>query len=422
MSIVVFGVNHHTGPLAMLERLSVNADSLPKAIANLAARPNVREVVLLSTCNRTEVYAVAERFHGAYADIRDFFCEHGGLDPTELTPFLYSEHDEAAVNHLFQVACGLQSAVVGESEILGQVRTAWEVAQAEGGARGTLNLLFRHALETGKRARTETGIGRGTTSVSFAAVEMVLDRIGSLADRSVALVGAGEMGEGIALGLVRAGVASLTVVSRTSARAEVLVDRVRAAGVSAAMVPLDSLPAALADAEVVLCCTGSDAALIDAAMVAEARTPRLIVDIAVPRDVAAEVADLPDVTLLNLDDLRAWAAEGVAARAAHVHGVHDIVVDEVERFIVDSMARQAAPLVAQLRAKAETVRTAELARFESRLAALSEDHRALVEALTHGLVNKLLHRVSVRLKTDVGTPQGERNAAAVRDLFDLDER
>lgn len=162
MSIVVLGVNHHTGPLALLERVTVAAEALPKAIAGLVARPNIREAVVLSTCNRTEVYAVAERFHGAYADIRDFFCDLGSLDPAELQPHLYSQHDEAAVTHLFEVACGLDSAVLGESEILGQVRGAWELAQAEGGARSTLNLLFRHAIETGKRARTETAIGRGT--------------------------------------------------------------------------------------------------------------------------------------------------------------------------------------------------------------------------------------------------------------------
>src|SRR5687768_17379981 len=143
MSIVVIGVNHRTSPLALLERLSVAPADLPKAIAGLASRSNIREVAVLSTCNRTEVYAVAERFHGAYADIRDFFCELGSLDPDQLHPHLYSQHDDAAVAHLFHVAAGLDSAVLGETEILGQVRDAWEVAQAEGGARTTLNLLFR---------------------------------------------------------------------------------------------------------------------------------------------------------------------------------------------------------------------------------------------------------------------------------------
>ena len=153
MSIVVIGVNHRTAPIDLLERVSVSGPELAKAITGLVSRANIREAAVLSTCNRTEVFAVAERFHGAYADIRDFFCELGGMQPDELHPHLYSQHDDAAVSHLFEVAAGLDSAVLGESEILGQVRSAWEIAQAEGGTKATLNLLFRHAIETGKRDR-----------------------------------------------------------------------------------------------------------------------------------------------------------------------------------------------------------------------------------------------------------------------------
>jgi glutamyl-tRNA reductase len=188
VSIVVIGVNHRTGPLALLERVAVSVESLPKAIASLTGRVNIREAVILSTCNRTEVYAVAERFHGAYSDIRDFFCELGGLAPGDLHEHLYSQHDDGAVSHLFEVASGLDSAVLGETEILGQVRAAWELAKREGGAKATLNLLFRHALETGKRARTETAISRSTTSVSHAAVEMAIEHLGTLAGRRVLVV------------------------------------------------------------------------------------------------------------------------------------------------------------------------------------------------------------------------------------------
>ena len=162
MSIVVFGVNHRTGPLSLLERVTIADDAIAKTVHGLMERPNLREVVVLSTCNRTEVYAVAEKFHGAYGDLRDFFCDLGGFSADELIPHVYSQHDDAAISHLFEVASGLDSAVLGESEILGQVRTAWERSQREGGALSTLNLLFRHAIETGKRARTETSIGRHT--------------------------------------------------------------------------------------------------------------------------------------------------------------------------------------------------------------------------------------------------------------------
>ncbi len=418
MSIVVIGVNHRTGPIDLLERVAVGRDGLGKAIAGLVSRPNVREAVVLSTCNRTEVYAVAERFHGAYADIRDFFCELGGLHPDDLHPHLYSQHDDAAVTHLFSVASGLESAVLGESEILGQVRSAWETAQAEGGAKATLNLLFRHAIETGKRARTETSIGRHTASVSHAAVEMANEHLGSLVGRRVLVVGAGEMGEGIAVALVGAGATDITVVSRTSERADQLAQRV-----GGHIVPFGDLVDALSGADVLLTCTGAGGTIIDRDLVLAARagvdSPLLVVDIAVPRDVASDVQGLPGVTVLNLDHLRDWAARGLSARHAEAEHVRRIVGDELERFTVDVTSRQAAPLVAQLHERAESVRQAEIERFQARLASLDPAQRDAVEALTRGIVAKLLHQASVRLKEDAGTPQFDRNAAAVRELFDL---
>ena len=418
MSIVVIGVNHRTSPLSMLERVALAPSDVPKSITGLVSRINIREAVVLSTCNRTEVYAVAERFHGAYADIRDFFCEIGGLDPDDLHPHLYSQHDDAAVTHLFEVAAGLDSAVLGETEILGQVRHAWETAQAEGGARSTLNLLFRHAIETGKRARTETAISRSTASVSSAAVEMVGDRLGDIAGLRVLVVGAGEMGEGVAVALVGAGATHITVTNRTHERAVTLAERVHGH-----VVPYTDLATALAQADVLLTCSRAGTVVVDAELVAAARarvdSPMLVVDIAVPRNVEPAVAAVPRVTLLDLDDLRDWADRGIEARQHEAEHVRTIVRDEVERFAVESMARQAAPLVAALHERAEQIRAAELDRFAAKLSGLGPTERAAVEALTKGIVAKLLHHPSVRLKDDAGTPQGERNAAAVRDLFDL---
>lgn len=418
MSIVVIGVNHRTGPIDLLERVSLQGEALGKAVTGLVGRANIREAVVLSTCNRTEVYAVAERFHGAYADIRDWFCELGGLAPDDIHAHLYSQHDEAAVGHLFEVASGLDSAVLGESEILGQVRAAWETAQAEGGAKATLNLLFRHAVETGKRARTETSIGKHTASVSHAAVEMATERLGSLAGRRVLVVGAGEMGEGVAVALVGAGANDIVVTNRTEARAMQLAQRV-----GGTIVPLAELGDALRTADVLLTCTGAGTVVVDHALVASARAgvtrPLLVIDIAVPRDVAADIVSAGDVTLFNLDHLRDWAARGLALRAAEVDRVREIVGEEVERFVIEVTARQAAPLVAQLHEKGEAVRQAELERFANRLGNLEPAQRDTVEAISRGIVAKLLHQVSVRLKDDAGTPQGERNAAAVRELFDL---
>jgi glutamyl-tRNA reductase len=308
--------------------------------------------------------------------------------------------------------------VLGESEILGQVRTAWEVAQQEGSAKATLNLLFRHALETGKRARTETSIGRGTASVSHAAVEMATERLGSLAGRRVLVVGAGEMGEGVATALLHAGAHNIGVTNRTPERAELLAERI-----GGHVVPFAELSSALAETDVLLTCTGAGGTLIDFELVSAARsgssTPLLIVDIAVPRDVAAEVTTMSNVTLLNLDDLRDWAGRALRMRAEEAIHVNEIVSEEVERFGLEVTARQAAPLVAQLHQRAETIRRSEIERFSARLASLDEAQRAALEAVTRGIVAKLLHNPSVKLKDDAGTPQGERNAATVRDLFDL---
>jgi glutamyl-tRNA reductase len=227
VAIVVIGVNHRTAPIDLLERVAIVPDQLPKALHDLAQRGNISEAVVLATCNRTEVYAATERFHAAYADIRDFFCSLAGLPPEDLHDHLLSFHDTEAVRHLFEVASGLRSAVLGESEILGQVRAAWELAQHERTARASLHLLFRRALETGKRARTETAIGRGTASISHAAVEMARERLGTLNGARVLVLGAGEVGSGMTVALAANGVADIAVVNRSHQRAAALASRAR---------------------------------------------------------------------------------------------------------------------------------------------------------------------------------------------------
>lgn len=419
MSIVVFGVNHRTGPLALLERVTIADDAIAKTVHSLMSRPNIREVVVLSTCNRTEVYAVAEKFHGAYGDLRDFFCDLGGFSADELIPHVYSQHDDAAISHLFEVASGLDSAVLGESEILGQVRSAWDRSQREGGSLSTLNLLFRHAIETGKRARTETSIGRHTSSVSHAAVDMARESLGAIDGMTVLVVGAGDMGEGVTVALADSGVGRVLVTNRTIAKAQALADRV-----NGSVTEFYRLAETLSEADVVVTCTGAGSTVIEASMVKNAmaqraQRPLFIVDIAVPRDVDSEVASIDGVTLLDLDNLRDWAARGQAQRATEALAVRDIIVQEIERFNMETTARQAAPLVAQLHERAEAVRAAEIERQHKKLSSLTPEQQDAVEAVTKGIVAKLLHDMSVRLKDDAGTPRGERNSAAVRDLFDL---
>jgi glutamyl-tRNA reductase len=419
VAIVVIGINHRTAPLAVLERVAFASDAVPKALHDLGARSNLSEVVLLSTCNRTEVYVATERFHGAYADVRDFFCSTSGLPSDDLHLHLISQHDEEAATHLFEVSAGLRSAVLGESEVLGQVREAWTLAQREGTTGAALNLLFRRAVEVGKRARSETSIGRGTASVSHAAVEMAEERLGSLAGAKVVVVGVGDVGESACVALSARGLGELVVANRTPERGTALATRT-----GGRVISQSQLETELATADVVVTCTGANAPVVDtdlmaAVMADRAARPLLVLDIAVPRNVASDVAALPGITLLDLEDLRDWADRGRQGRAAEADLVRAIVAEEVDRYLDDASAREVAPIIGAIHDRAEQVRLAELARFDKKLNDLAPAEREAVEALTRGMIAKLLRKPTVRLRQDAGTPRGERNATALRDLFDL---
>ena len=419
MSVVVVGLNHRIVPLDLLERMTVPSSLLPKALADLTSREHVTEAVVLSTCNRIEVYAFAEKFHGAYQDIRNFFAEVSHVAPEEFSDHLTSLYDGDAARHLFSVASGLDSAVLGEHEILGQVRTAWEVSSAEGAVGPVLNPLFRHALEVGKRVRTETAISRNITSVSQAAVAMATDRLGGLEGRQVLVVGAGEMGEGLARALHSGGVAGIRVANRTWDRAVEVAGRL--GGVP---VRLDDLPHHLAEVDVLLTSTGASAAILehgDLASVVGERHGRelLVVDIAVPRDVDPAAGEIEGVTLLDMDDLREFAEVGIRERQREVTAVQTIVDAELDRYVDESTARSVAPLVASLRSRGDLVRSGELERLAARLGDLDDRQREAVEALAAGIVGKLLHEPTVRMKDAAGTARGERLAEALRDLFDL---
>jgi glutamyl-tRNA reductase len=421
LSVVVIGLNHRSTPLDLLERMTIGDAALPKALHDLISREDVSEAVILSTCNRTEVYAVAERFHGAYQDVRDFLSEVAFLAPEDFSDHLYVHYDAPAVAHLFEVASGLDSAVLGESEILGQVRVAWEKARHEGTAGPALNLLFRHALEAGKRARTETGIARHITSVSQAAVAMAAERLDGLEGRQVLVLGAGEMGEAMALGLAKAGAKDLAVANRTWERAVELAERTGGRAVR-----LLDVPAQLADVDVLLTSTGAVTPLLQVDdvrdMVARrAGRPLLIVDIAVPRDVDPAVGALEGVTLLDMDDLRAFAETGAAARRREVTAVRVLLDDEVERYLGATSAREVAPMIVALRERAEEVRQAELDRFRSRLENLDAAQLDAIEGLTRGIIGKLLHEPSIALKDAAGSPRGDRLVASLRELFGLDD-
>lgn len=413
-------MNHRTAPLELLERMTIGDGQIPKALHQLTSAEHLSEAVVLSTCNRIEVYAEAERFHGAYADIRNFLADISYLPPEDFSDRLYAHYDADATSHLFSVISGIDSAVLGENEIQGQVRRAWETARSEGAAGAILNLLFRHAIEAGKRARTETGIGRNITSMSQAAVAMATGRLGTLEDRRVLVIGAGEMGEGMTTALVDAGASDVRVANRTAKRAQELAGRV--GGVA---VRLLDLPDHLAEVDVVLTSTGAESLVIedgDLEPIMDERPdrPLLIVDIAVPRDVAPAVGSLDGITLLDMDDLRAFADAGVVERRREVARAEALLEEEIERFREATTAREVAPSIVALRRKVETMRAAEVDRFRRKNGHLGPVATEAAEALTKSLVAKLLHEPTVALKESSGSPRADRLLIALDDLFDLD--
>ncbi len=420
MSFVVVGLNHRTVPLPVLERVTVPPALVPKALRDLAGREYLAEVALLSTCNRTEVYACCTKFHPGVGDASEFLAEQAGMRAVDLSDHIYSYYDEAAIAHLFGVAAGVDSVILGEGQILGQVRDALKVAESEGTAQQSLARVFRHAIEVGKRSRAETGIGRGAVSLSSAAVALAAERLGTLVERRVLVLGAGEMGEGMARSLAGSGVAEVVVAGRGTERSTELATRV-----GGRAIPIDRLPQALVTADLVLTSTGATEMVItqdevEVAMQRRFGRPLLIVDIAVPRDVDPGVADVPGVTLLDMDDLKAFAEHSMDRRRREVARVRRIISAELERLRTERTSREVAPLVSALRSRGEDVRLAELERFRAKLEGVDAKTADAIEALTRGIVAKLLHEPTVRVKEAAGSGRGELYADALSALFDLE--
>ena len=419
MSVIVVGLNHRTVPLDLFEKMTVPEAKLPKALADLSSRENISESVILSTCNRIEIYAYAEKFHGAYQDIRNFLSEISHVAPEDFSDHLIGLFGSDAIEHLFKVSSGIDSAVIGEHEILGQVRSAWELAVEEKVVGTVLNSLFRHSLEVGKRARSETSISRNITSVSQAAVAMADKQLDGLIGKRVLVVGAGEMGEGMAKSLHAGGITELRIANRTWDRALETAERLNGKPVR-----LDELPQNLTEVDLLLTSTGATAAILEYGDLYEAASQRkgrelLIVDIAVPRDVDPAAADLDGVTLLDMDDLREFAEKGIRAREKEVSSVIEIINEELERFLNLFSARSVAPIVTQLHSRAEEIRNSELQKLFRKFPELTPEQLKGIETLTSAIANKLMHEPTVRLKDAAGTPKGERLSEALQDLFDL---
>jgi glutamyl-tRNA reductase len=419
MHLFLLGVSHQTAPVEVRERLDFSSRDLGAAVEALATRTFAAESVVLSTCNRSEIYVASDDPTRARQAIVEFLCDYHQLPPEAFTEHVFAHADLAAAEHLFRVAAGLDSLVVGEPQILGQVKEAYQIAAERRCAGPLLTKLFHWSFGVGKRVRSETALGEGAISVGFAAVALARKIFGKLDERRVLVVGAGEISTLTAQHLRAQGAGEIVITSRTPAHADAL-----AAAVGGRAVSWVDMVSALANADIVITATGSQRPIVTRAHI-EAVTgrrrpdPLFIIDIAVPRDVEASVGDIEQVFLYNVDDLQSIVQENLSKRGAEIHRAEAIIAEEVTRFTEWRRSRGAVPTVVALRERFDAIRRSELHRLESKLAGLTPDARARVEEVTKLIVEKLLLEPTEQLKA---LPDEETQVAyteAVNRLFRL---
>lgn len=419
MHLVLVGLSHKTAPIAIREKLTFPAGEQAAALARLTAAPVLHEGTIVSTCNRTEVYAVASDESQGVDAVIDFLAGCQDLDRHEITRYLYVVTGESVVRHLFRVVASLDSMVVGEAQILGQVKEAYDHAFNAGTTKRGFNKLFRQSFEVGKRVRTETAIGESAVSISYAAVELAKKVFDSLAGRTILIVGAGKMSELTAKHLVSSGVTRVLVTNRTLSRAEEMAERFKGTAVE-----YDRLYEAIREADIVISSTSATDYVItkkDLAAVARTRTrPLFFIDIAVPRDIDPAVNDLGGVFLYDIDDLSGVVEANLEERMVEARRAEGIIDEEIAAFCAWSESMEVVPTVAAIRAKAEVIRRMELEKALKRLD-LSDRERETVEALTSAIVNKMLHGPTTRLKKAAADPGGLDYVEVARVLYGLED-
>lgn len=418
MHLVVIGLNHVTAPIALREKLSVSEGQLPDALRNLASREGISECIILSTCNRTEIYACTAT-KADDAVIADWMGEFFGVPVIEFEPFLYSRSGHKAIEHLFRVAAGIDSMVLGEAQILGQVKSAYGAAIDVSSSGTLLSGLFQQAISVGKRARTETEIGRGSFSVGSVAVQLAKSIFDQLKGRVVLIVGAGKMGELTATHLTASGASSVLVANRTHAKAVDLAERFCGRAVS-----FEDLDSAMESADIVITSTGADEPIISRQMVsavmhARRGRPLFFIDIAVPRDVEPGVGGLDGVFVYNIDDLHAAVEEHATGRRAEVMKVEEIIAAEVAAFMVRFRTLDAVPVITALRDKFEGIRLQELRRLDERLGHLSAEDRELIDVTTRSIVNRICHTPMIQIKDYAVREDSSARLDAICDLFGI---
>ncbi len=433
MSLLVVGMSYRTAPVTLLERASITPAEVPATLHELLRGGHVSEALVLSTCNRVELYAEVDRFHAGMHDISSVLARRAGVEVPELGEHLYVHYDDAAVAHLFSVTAGLDSMVVGEWQIIGQLRSAYAVATEQDSVARSLHETCQQALRVGKRVRTDTGIGRAGASLVSIAIEEAEQTLGPapgagpaagqpLAGRRALVIGAGSMGALAATTLARSGIGELVLANRSPGRAEQLAGSLQAT-VPAKAVQLADLAAELPDVDVVIACTGAVGQVLSYQAVADSvdargGRPLVLIDLAVPRDLDPATGDLPGVRYLDVSGLRE-PAQAVTV-LADVAQARSIVAEEVAHYLAAKRATAVGPTVAALRARAAEVVEAELTRLDSRLPRLEPNVRAELAHAVHRVVQTLLHAPTVRVKEMAEQPGGDAYAAVLRELFGLD--
>ncbi|MBF0660643.1 MULTISPECIES: glutamyl-tRNA reductase [unclassified Rhodococcus (in: high G+C Gram-positive bacteria)] len=426
MSVLLVGISHRSAPVSILEKVAVADTDRPKLTDKMMASGRISEAMIVSTCNRVEVYTVVDAFHGALSTVGELLAEHSGLDLAELQKHAYVRYSEAAAEHLFSVASGLDSMVVGEQQILGQIRTAYASADAQQAAGRTLHELAQQALRVGKRVHSETGIDSAGASVVSVALDKASAFLGGdgLRGRTAAVIGAGAMGGLAVAHLTRSGVGTIVLANRTRERAERLAETARANGVEADVVAFDDLASALSRVDVAVTCTGAVGTVVTLADAHRAlaqpgrgERPLAICDLGLPRDVEPAVAGLPGVTVFDMESLQRDPAAGAASSDAEA--ARAIVASELSQYLTAQRLAEVTPTVTALRQRAAEVVEGELMRLESRLPDLEDTQRDEVARTVRRVVDKLLHAPTVRVKQLASTPGGDQYAEALRELFEL---
>lgn len=420
MHILLLGLNYTSAPLHLRERLAFNEEQLRASLARLFCthlQSSLAELIILSTCNRIEIYAASNQL--AYPELEAFLSDARGVPVQELHPYLYRFQDADAARHLFNVAAGLDSLVIGEPQILGQITRALELGRGQNAAGPTLNRLFQAAIHAGKRARTETAISRNPASVSSLAASVAEKTLGHIRSASVVVLGAGEMAELTVEALRKRGVEKIRVVNRTLERAQALSQRWGAESAT-----FESISESLHEADIVISSTGAPHLILSAQMVGDAMRTRperglVLIDIAVPRDIDPDAAAIPHVRLFDIDGLNARLEDSLTRRMDEVPQVRQILAEELSEFEGYLKSLEMLPIIADIHQQAEAIRTAELERTLRRLPDLTDQERERIEALTQALVRKLLDHPTRLLRQEASSHRAPEYAALARILFNL---